>query len=111
MAKNVALSIANSPLFKTAVSGEDPNWGRIVMAIGKSGENIIANKIQIKFGDYVVAEQSKVAKDYNESEVKEYMKWDSINVQVNLNIGNSSFTAYTCDFTHDYIDINADYRN
>ena len=81
------------------------------MAIGKSGENIIANKIQIKFGDYIVAEQSKVAKDYNESELKEYMKWDSISVQVNLNIGNSSFTAYTCDFTHDYIDINADYRN
>ena len=83
MAKNVAHSIANSPLFKTAVAGEDPNWGRVVMAIGKSGENIIANKIQIKFGDYIVAEQSKVAKDYNESEVKEYMKWDSINVQVN----------------------------
>ena len=111
MAKNVAHSIANSPLFKTAVAGEDPNWGRVVMAIGKSGENIIANKIQIKFGDYIVAEQSKVAKDYNESELKEYMKWDSINVQVNLNIGNSSFTAYTCDLTHDYIDINADYRN
>jgi len=111
MAKNVAHSIANSPLFKTAVAGEDPNWGRVVMAIGKSGENIIANKIQIKFGDYIVAEQSKVAKDYNESELKEYMKWDSISVQVNLNIGNSSFTAYTCDFTHDYIDINADYRN
>ena len=111
MAKNIAHSIANSPLFKTAIAGEDPNWGRIVMAIGKSGENIIANKIQIKFGDYLVAEQSKVAKDYDESELKEYMKWDSINVQVNLDIGNSSFTAYTCDFTHDYIDINADYRN
>jgi len=111
MAKNIAHSIANSPLFKTAIAGEDPNWGRIVMAIGKSGENIIANKIQIKFGDYLVAEQSKVAKNYNESELKEYMKWDSINVQVNLDIGNSSFTAYTCDFTHDYIDINADYRN
>ena len=111
MAKNIAQSIANSPLFKTAIAGEDPNWGRIVMAIGKSGENIIPNKIQIKFGDYLVAEQSKVAKDYDESELKEYMKWDSINVQVNLNIGNSSFTAYTCDFTHDYIDINADYRN
>jgi len=111
MAKNIAHSIANSPLFKTAIAGEDPNWGRIVMAIGKSGENIIANKIQIKFGDYLVAEQSKVAKNYNESELKEYMKWDSINVQINLDIGNSSFTAYTCDFTHDYIDINADYRN
>ena len=111
MAKNVAFSIANSPLFKTAIAGEDPNWGRIIMAIGKSGENIIANKIQIKIGDFLVAEQSKVAKDYEEKDIKEYMKWDSINIEVNLNIGNSSFTVYTCDFTHDYIDINADYRN
>ena len=111
MAKNVAFSIANSPLFKTAIAGEDPNWGRIIMAIGKSGESIIVNKIQIKIGDFLVAEQSKVAKDYEEKDIKEYMKWDSINIEVNLNIGNSSFTVYTCDFTHDYIDINADYRN
>ena len=111
MAKNVAFSIANSPLFKTAIAGEDPNWGRIIMAIGKSGESIIANKIQIKIGNFLVAEQSKAAKDYKEKDIKEYMKWDSINIEVNLNIGNSSFTVYTCDFTHDYIDINADYRN
>jgi len=111
MAKNVAFSIANSPLFKTAIAGEDPNWGRVVMAIGKSGENVSPNKIQIKFGDHIVAEQSKVAKEYNEKDVKEYMKWDSIKVSVNLNIGNGTFTVYTCDFTHDYIDINADYRN
>ena len=111
MAKNIGFSIANSPLFKTAVAGEDPNWGRIVMAIGKSGENVVANKIQIKIGDYLVVEQNKVAKDYNEDDVKQYMKWDSINVQVNLNIGSMAYTVYTCDFTHDYIDINADYRN
>ena len=111
MAKNVAFSIANSPLVKTAIAGEDPNWGRIAMAIGKSGENVIANKIQIKIGDYLVAEQSKLAKDYNEQDVKEYMKWDSINIEVNLNIGSANFTVYTCDFTHTYIDINADYRN
>ena len=111
MAKNVAFSIANSPLFKTAIAGEDPNWGRIIMAIGKSGESIIVNKIQIKIGDFLVAEQSKVAKDYEEKDIKEYMKWDSINIEVNLNIGKSSVTVYTCDFTHDYIDINADYRN
>ena len=109
--KNIGFSIANSPLFKTAMAGEDPNWGRIVMAIGKSKENIIANKIQIKFGNFLVAEQSRTAKDYNESDVKEYMKWDSINIEVNLNIGAAAFTVYTCDFTHDYIDINADYRN
>ena len=111
MAKNVGFSIANSPLFKTAIAGEDPNWGRIVMGIGKSGENIIPNKIQIKIGDYLVAEQNKVAKDYDEKNIKEYMKWGSITIEVNLNIGNAHHTVYTCDFTHDYIDINADYRN
>ena len=98
-------------LFKTAIAGEDPNWGRIIMAIGKTGENIIPNKIKVKIGNYLVAEGGKVAKDYKEKEVKEYMKWDSIVIEANLNIGDSSFTVYTCDFTHDYIDINADYRN
>ena len=111
MAKNVAFSIANSPLFKTAVAGEDPNWGRIVMAIGKTGENIIANKIRVKIGDYLVVEKNKEADSYDESLLKEYMKWDSINVEVDLGIGSNFFTVYTCDFTHDYIDINADYRN
>ncbi len=111
MAKNIGFSIANSPLFKTAVAGEDPNWGRIIMAIGKSGENIIPTKIQIKFGDYLVTEHGRVAKDYNETDLKEYMKWDSINIEVNLNLGSAQFTVYTCDFTHEYIDINADYRN
>ena len=111
MAKNIGFSIANSPLFKTAIAGEDPNWGRIVMAAGKSGENIIANKMQIKIGDYLVAEQGKVAKNYDENKIKEYMKWSSIDIKVDLNIGNSEFIVYTCDFTHDYIDINANYRN
>jgi len=111
MAKNVGFSIANSPLFKTAVAGEDPNWGRIVMAIGKSGENIVANKIQMSIGEHLVTEQGRVAKSYNEAAAKEYMKWDSINIKVNLNLGSAFYTVYTCDFTHDYIDINADYRN
>ena len=111
MAKNVSFSIANSPLFKTAIAGEDPNWGRIVMAIGKSGENIVANKIQVSIGNHLVAEQGKIAKNYNEKDLKEYMKWESIKIDVNLNIGSATYTAYTCDFTHDYIDINADYRN
>ena len=111
MAKNIGFMIANSPLFKTAIAGEDPNWGRIVMAIGKSGENIVPNKIQIKIGNYLVAEHNKVAKDYNEQDLKEYMKWGSVDIEVNLNIGKISHTVYTCDFTHDYISINADYRN
>jgi len=81
------------------------------MACGKSGENIIANKIQLKIGGYLVVEQSKAAKDYKESVVREYLKWDSIDIEVNLNIGSALYTVYTCDFTHDYIDINTDYRN
>ena len=111
MARNIGFSIANSPLFKTAIAGEDPNWGRIVMAIGKTGESIVSNKIQIKIGDYLVTDQNKVVDNYNEKDLKEYMKWDSIDIAVNLNIGNAIYTVYTCDFTHDYIDINADYRN
>jgi len=111
MAKNIGFSIANSPLVKTAIAGQDPNWGRIIMAIGKSGENVHVSKIQIKFGNYLVAEQGKIAKDYNENDLKEYMKWDSINIEVNLNIGSASYNVYTCDLTRDYIDINADYRN
>ena len=111
MARNIGFSIANSPLVKTAIAGEDPNWGRIAMAVGKSGENVIMNKIQIKIGKYLVAEQSRVAKNYDEKELKEYMKWDSIDIEVNLNLGSGSHTVYTCDFTKDYIDINTDYRN
>tara|TARA_Y100000590_G_scaffold155892_1_gene179182 strand:+ start:641 stop:1945 length:1305 start_codon:yes stop_codon:yes gene_type:complete len=111
MAKNIGFSIANSPLVKTAIAGEDPNWGRIIMAIGKSGENVHPSKIKIKFGNYLVAEQGKISKDYNEKDLKDYMKWDSIDVEVNLNIGSASYNVYTCDLTHDYIDINADYRS
>jgi len=110
-AKNVAFSIANSPLIKTAVAGEDPNWGRIVMGIGKSGEIIDQKKLKIKIGKFVVAENGKISETYNEQLLKEYMKWDSIEIEVNLKLGNDAFKCYTCDFTHDYIDINADYRN
>tara|TARA_B110001452_G_scaffold179014_1_gene150225 strand:+ start:3151 stop:4455 length:1305 start_codon:yes stop_codon:yes gene_type:complete len=110
-AKNIAFSIANSPLVKTAVAGEDPNWGRIVMGIGKSGEPIDIKKLKIKLGEYVVAENGKISDIYNEEKLKEYMQWDSIIIEVNLKLGNDAFECYTCDFTHDYIDINADYRN
>ena len=110
MAKNIGFSIANSPLVKTAIAGEDSNFGRIIMAIGKSGEAVQVSKIQIKFGDYLITDQGKVAKDYNEDNLKSYMKWDSINIEINLNIGSASYTAYTCDFTHEYISINAEYN-
>ena len=111
MAKNIAFSIANSPLFKTAMAGEDPNWGRIIMGIGKSGENITPEKIEIKIGDFKVAEKGKVSEEYNEKKIKEYMAWDSIFIEVNLKLGQASFECYTCDFTNDYVNINTDYRN
>jgi glutamate N-acetyltransferase/amino-acid N-acetyltransferase len=110
-AKNIAFSIANSPLVKTAVAGEDPNWGRIVMGIGKSGEIVDQKKLKIKIGDFVVAENGKISETYDEKKLKEYMQWDSIEIEINLKLGNDAFKCYTCDFTHDYIDINADYRN
>ena len=111
MAKNICFSIANSPLFKTAIAGGDPNWGRIVMAIGKTGEGITVNKIKIKIGKYLVADNGEQSKDFaeHEKDLLDYMKWNSINVEVDLGIGAADFTVYTCDFTHDYIDINADY--
>ena len=110
-AKNIAFSIANSPLFKTAIAGEDPNWGRIAMGIGKSGEIVDQRKLKIKIGEFIVAENGKVSESYDEKKLKEYMKWDSIEIEVNLKLGNDAFKCFTCDFTHDYIDINADYRN
>jgi len=110
-AKNIAFSIANSPLVKTAVAGEDPNWGRIVMGIGKSRELIDSKKLKIKIGEFTVAENGKISDSYNEQNLKEYMEWDSIKIEVNLKLGSDAFECYTCDFTHDYIDINADYRN
>tara|TARA_Y100000389_G_scaffold6232_1_gene5981 strand:- start:7361 stop:8665 length:1305 start_codon:yes stop_codon:yes gene_type:complete len=110
-AKNIAFSVANSPLVKTAIAGEDPNWGRIVMGIGKSGEIIDQKKLKVKIGDFIVAENGKIAENYNEEKIKEFMQWDSIEIEINLKLGNDAFKCYTCDFTHDYIDINADYRN
>jgi glutamate N-acetyltransferase/amino-acid N-acetyltransferase len=109
-AKKIAFSIANSPLIKTAVAGEDPNWGRILMGIGKSSEKVDQKKISIKLGDFLVAENGKVSESYNEEKLQEYMKWDSILIEVDLKQGHEQYECYTCDFTHDYIDINAHYR-
>tara|TARA_B100001989_G_C24539491_1_gene466640 strand:- start:1088 stop:2392 length:1305 start_codon:yes stop_codon:yes gene_type:complete len=110
-AKKIAFSVANSPLIKTAIAGEDPNWGRIIMGVGKSGEKVDKDKIVIKFGEFVVAENGKISESYDEKKLKEYMQWDSILLDINLNQGNDKFECYTCDFTHDYIDINTNYRN
>ena len=110
-AKNIAFSIANSPLVKTAVAGEDPNWGRIIMGVGKSGEVVDVKKLKVKIGNFIVCENGKISESYDEKKLKEYMQWDSIEIEVNLKLGNDAFKCYTCDFTHDYIEINADYRN
>jgi len=110
-AKKIAFSVASSPLVKTAVAGEDPNWGRVVMGIGKSGEGVDKNKISIKFGEFLLSEGGAPVENINLEKIRDYMKWDSIVIEINLNSGSDSFECYTCDFTHDYIDINADYKN
>lgn len=110
-AKNIAFSIANSPLVKTAIAGEDPNWGRIVMAIGKSSEKINQEKIKIYFGQYLITQDGKVYKKYNEKRTKDYMKKSTLLVKVDLGIGIGRATVWGCDFTKEYIEINADYRS
>ena len=110
-AKKIAFSVACSPLVKTAIAGEDPNWGRVIMGIGKSGEKVDKNKISIKFGEFLLAENGSPVENIDLDKLREYMKWDSIIIEINLNSGSDSFECYTCDFTHDYIDINADYKN
>ena len=110
-AKKVAFSIANSPLVKTAIAGEDPNWGRIIMAIGKSGININLKKLSLNFGNIKVIERGQLVNNYKESEVADYMKGRGIDISINLNMGLKKFTAYTMDLTKKYIEINADYRS
>ena len=110
-AKKVAFSIANSPLVKTAIAGEDPNWGRVIMAIGKAGVDLNLNKLAINFGNIKIIEKGQLFSDYEEIEVVEYMRGEKIDLTVDLNIGNKNFTAYTMDLTKKYIEINADYRS
>ena len=110
-AKKIAFSIANSPLVKTAINGEDPNWGRIIMAIGKSNVNININKMSLSIGDLKIIENGQLYNKYNEGYAKEYMQNEKIDINLNLNLGNKNFTAYTMDFSKNYISINTDYRS
>ena len=110
-AKKIAFSISNSPLVKTAIAGEDPNWGRIIMAIGKAGVQLNYEKLSIKFGTIIIVQNGKVNPNYKEEEAAEYMKNDSIDIFVNISSGSKNFTAYTMDLTKKYIEINADYRS
>jgi len=110
-AKKIAFSIANSPLVKTAIAGEDPNWGRIMMAAGKNEVEFNTNSVSLMFGDYKVFEKGQVFKNYSEQDLKEYMKNDTIKIILEINSGKKHFTCYTMDFTKKYIEINSDYRS
>ncbi|XOY57429.1 MAG: bifunctional glutamate N-acetyltransferase/amino-acid acetyltransferase ArgJ [Rhodobacterales bacterium] len=110
-ARKVAMAIANSPLVKTAIAGEDANWGRIVMAVGKSGAQADRDKLSIRFGDITVAENGWRAPDYSEDAASAYMKNAELLIGVDLGLGSGHSTVWTCDLTHGYIDINADYRS
>ena len=107
----IAKSIADSPLVKTAIAGEDANWGRVVMAVGKAGEPADRDKLMIAFGDVVVAENGERAAGYDEAAASAYMKNEELELRVGLGLGNGSATVYTCDLTHGYIDINGSYRS
>ena len=110
-ARKIGLSIANSPLVKTAIAGEDANWGRIVAAIGKSGEKADRDKTSISVGGIVIAKDGEAVEGYDETPVAAHMKSDMISIEVHVGIAGGSETVYTTDLTHKYIEINADYRS
>lgn len=110
-ARKIALSIANSPLVKTAIAGEDPNWGRIVMAVGKTDEPIDVSQLAVSIGAYPITQGNGLVAGYDEKPVAEYMKGEDIEISVKVGLGRGSSTVWTCDLTHDYITINAHYRS
>jgi glutamate N-acetyltransferase/amino-acid N-acetyltransferase len=110
-ARRIGLSIANSPLVKTAIAGEDPNWGRIVMAVGKAGEAADRDRLSIWFGDRIVARDGERAADYDEPTMAAYMKSPEIAIRVDVGIASGRARIWTCDLTHGYISVNADYRS
>ena len=109
-AKKISFSVANSPLVKTAIAGEDPNWGRIIMAIGKSGIAINLNKLCIKLGSILIVQNGKLSAIYKEIDAAKYMKNENIDIEIDICSGSKKFTAYSMDLTKKYIDINSDYR-
>jgi glutamate N-acetyltransferase/amino-acid N-acetyltransferase len=110
-ARRIALTCANSPILKAAIFGEDPNWGRVVMAIGKAGEAADRDKLSIWFGPHLVAENGERAPGYLEETVAAYMKGRELVIRADVGVGSGAATVWTCDLTHDYISINADYRS
>lgn len=110
-ARKIALSIANSPLVKTAIAGEDANWGRVVMAVGKAGEPAERDLLTIRFGDIRVAHQGERDPAYDEATTSAYMKQEEITISVDIGLGEGRARVWTCDLTEGYIAINADYRS
>ena len=111
LAKIIGFSIANSPLVKTAIAAGDPNWGRIIMAVGKADPNINKDKISLKIGGFLIFKNGEIAKNYKEAEVKNCMQEKDIVIDVDMGSGKGNFSVYTCDLTQEYISINADYRS
>jgi len=110
-AHRIAMTIANSPLVKTAIAGEDPNWGRIIMAVGRAGERADRDKLSIVIGGVVIAENGHPHPDYREEQMASYMTRQEIEIAVDVGVGRGTATVWTCDLTHRYISINADYRS
>ncbi len=110
-ARRIALSVANSPLVKTAIAGEDANWGRIVMAIGKAGEKAVRDKLRIKIGGIQVARNGMRDSSYKEADIMPHMKGRSITIEADVGVGRGKAKVWTCDLTHRYIDINGSYRS
>src|SRR5690606_16271922 len=110
-ARRIALSCANSTILKTAIAGEDPNWGRVVMAVGKAGEAADRDRLAIWFGPHCVAWDGERAAEYDEATVAGYMKNREIVIRIHAGVGDGTAHVWTCDLTHDYVSINADYRS
>ena len=110
-AEKISRSIGNSPLLKTAIYGNDPNWGRVVMAIGKTYEKVNLNKLKISFGKYLVTKDGRINPKFDEKKLKKYLKKDQININVDLNLGRKKAQILTCDLSHKYIDINSSYKS
>ncbi len=110
-AKRIGLAVANSPLVKTAIAGEDANWGRIVMAVGKSGEKADRDRLGISVGGVEITRDGQLVEGYDETPVVEHMKGQEIRIGIDIGIGRGRATVWTCDLTHGYIDINGSYRS
>ena len=107
----IALAVANSPLVKTAIAGADANWGRIVMAVGKAGECADRDRLRIAIVGFPITEEGRVRPGYDETPVAAYMKGDEVTIDIDVGVGRGRATVWTCDLTHGYIEINADYRS